>query len=232
MIKASRHGRPDAGFGRDDNGRPTRRQSVPPCDNPACTPSMVASGPAQRRSMPKNSISVALLADSHGRLDHRVEKIARTASIVIHAGDIGGRGILDRLGRTGARVIAVTGNTDTRRHWPEADLGVLECLPRSARVELPGGLLAVEHGDRFPARTRHARLRRAYPEAGAIVCGHSHRRVLDCSATPWILNPGACGRSRAHGGPGCLVLHASPEQWALEEFRFEPPARERTRAIR
>jgi len=175
--------------------------------------------------MPQNSVSVALLADTHGRLDHRVEQVARTAAIVVHAGDVGGRDILDTLGRTGARVIAVAGNNDTPRHWPEADFEVLQSLPDCARLELPGGLLAVEHGHRFPARTRHDRLRRVYPEASAVVCAHSHRRVLDCSTTPWILNPGACGRSRAYGGPGCLLLHARPNEWTIEEFRFDAVSR-------
>lgn len=181
--------------------------------------------------MHENSTRVALLADTHGFLDPRVERIARTASIVIHAGDVGARAILESLGADGARVIAVAGNNDTPRHWPEADHGVMSGLPAAAVVNLPGGLLAVEHGHRFPAGTRHSRLRREYPDAAGVVCGHSHRRVVDCSILPWILNPGACGRSRAIGGPGCLILHAKRSQWSIEEFHFEPlpPTRRRRR---
>lgn len=179
--------------------------------------------------MPQIGTRVALLADSHGVLDERVLRVAQTASVVVHAGDVGAGDLLEALAGTGARVIAVAGNNDTARHWPQADLDVLAALPATASIELPGGLLVVEHGHRFPARTRHARLRREYPPAAAVVCGHSHRSVLDYSARPWILNPGACGRSRAFGGPGCLLLHAAARAWTIEEYRFEPLVRRRTR---
>jgi len=179
--------------------------------------------------MPQNSVTVALLADTHGHLDPRVERVARDASIVVHAGDIGGTGILETLGATGARVIAVSGNNDTPAHWPPEDRDALAALPGSARIDLPGGMLGIEHGHRFPAKHRHTRLRREWPEAFAVVCGHSHRRVLDFEGVPWVLNPGACGRSRARGGPGCLLLHASANGWRVDEFRFDPLARPRHR---
>lgn len=188
---------------------------------------MLTIAPTQRRSMPENRTSVALLADTHGHLDPRVEQVALGASIVVHAGDIGARAILDALGANGARVIAVSGNNDTPRHWPSADRDTLDALPESTCLELPGGLLVVEHGHRFPAKTRHARLRLAYPDAAAIVCGHSHRRALDDSTTPWVLNPGACGRSRAFGGPGCLYLQATGNGWHIETHRFDPLPRKR-----
>jgi putative phosphoesterase len=177
--------------------------------------------------MPKNFTTVALLADSHGHLDPRVRDIALGASIVVHAGDIGGGAILETLGAAGGRVVAVAGNNDTPRHWPADERDTLDALPECARLELPGGLLVVEHGHRFAAKNRHARLRRAWPEAAAIVCGHSHRRVLDCTRTPWILNPGACGRSRAYGGPGCLLLQAAAGEWRVDEVRFAPLPRGR-----
>ena len=33
----------------------------------------------------------------------------------------------------------------------------------------------------------------------------------------------AAGRIRNHGGPSCLVLHASPDSWEIEAFRFPEP---------
>lgn len=179
--------------------------------------------------MPENPTRVALLADSHGFLDPRVERVALTTDIVVHAGDIGGRSILEALAAAGSEVIAIAGNNDTPRHWPDDERDALDGLATEARVELPGGLLLAEHGHRFPARNRHARLRRAHPDARAIVCGHSHRLVVDRAEVPWVLNPGACGRSRAYGGPGCLVLSAASKAWSLEEFRFDPLPRKRRR---
>ncbi|WP_257388244.1 metallophosphoesterase family protein, partial [Tahibacter caeni] len=81
--------------------------------------------------------------------------------------------------------------------------------------DLPGGRLVVVHGDRWPARGRHAALRRAYPAARAVVYGHSHRLVVDTDALPWVLNPGAAGRARTNGGPSCLLLHATAQAWRV-----------------
>ncbi|HHQ69657.1 MAG TPA: metallophosphoesterase, partial [Halothiobacillaceae bacterium] len=57
-----------------------------------------------------------------------------------------------------------------------------------------------------------------HPEARAIVYGHTHRRVIDQSQIPWVLNPGAAGRIRAIVGPGCLLLNAQADVWSVETF--------------
>lgn len=168
---------------------------------------------------------IALVADTHGTLDARVADVAVGCDLVVHAGDVGGSAILARLGAGGARVVAVAGNADTPRHWPEDDRDALDALPEQTAIALPGGRLVVVHGDRLPARSRHARLRRQYPDAAAVVIGHSHRRVVDDADRPWVLNPGAAGRSRAYGGPGCLVLEADRRRWRVEVHAFAPRRR-------
>lgn len=164
---------------------------------------------------------IALVADTHGALDARVAQVAVGCEVVVHAGDIGGDSILAALGATGARVIAVAGNADTPRHWPEGDRARLDGLTGEATVDLPGGRLVVVHGHQWPARNRHARLRRLHRDAAAVVVGHSHRRVIDDAQRPWVLNPGAAGRSRTYGGPGCLVLEAGPRRWRVTIHAFE-----------
>ena len=89
-------------------------------------------------------------------------------------------------------------------------------------MSLPGGTLVVIHGHQTPARGRHERLRRRFPHARALVYGHSHRLLLDQEALPWVLNPGAAGRTRTHGGPSCLVLTADADCWTIRTFRFAP----------
>ena len=177
--------------------------------------------------MPQSITTVALVADTHGVLDPRVGELARGADLVIHAGDVGGQAVLDALAAGGARVIAVHGNADTPRHWPDDEQELRARLPAEAAIELPGGTLVVEHGHRFPARTRHRRLREAHTGAAAVVCGHSHRQVLDLEATPWILNPGAAGRARTYGGPGCILLQAAVTRWHVQPHRFAPQPRRR-----
>nr|WP_207187958.1 metallophosphoesterase family protein [Thiorhodovibrio winogradskyi] len=168
---------------------------------------------------------VALLADTHGQVDARVLALVAECDIAIHGGDIGSVAVLASLQPRLGQVYAVRGNNDVYRKWPAEEQSLLERIPERAQVELPGGLLVVEHSHRMAAAGRHERLRRRYPQARAIVYGHSHRMVADCEMLPWVLNPGAAGRSRTYGGPSCMILSAAAELWELEEFRFELPRR-------
>lgn len=166
---------------------------------------------------------VLLLSDTHGHLAPGIAALARESDAVVHAGDIGSAGVLAALGPA---LTAVRGNNDTPSRCAQADWAALAPLPEEARLELPGGTLVVVHGHTvLPAAERHARLRRRYPEARAIVYGHSHRLVSDCAARPWVLNPGAAGRARTHGGPSCLVLTAQTRAWTLETHRYALPGR-------
>jgi putative phosphoesterase len=169
----------------------------------------------------RSTLRVLLLADTHGDLDSRIATLARECDIAIHAGDVGNAAVLEALRAGGARVIAVRGNNDVPSKWPRNDRRARDGLEEVACIELRGGTLAVTHGDRYSPSTRHARLRAAFPDARAIVYGHSHRLIVDDSETPWILNPGAAGRARTYGGPSCLVLESSPRAWRVEAVRFE-----------
>ncbi len=57
-------------------------------------------------------LRVAILADTHGRLDARVEALVADCDLAVHGGDIGNAGVLERLHPRQGRVIAVTGNND------------------------------------------------------------------------------------------------------------------------
>jgi putative phosphoesterase len=166
-------------------------------------------------------VRVLLLADTHGALDGRIATLARGCEVVVHAGDVGAAAVLGALGGGGARVIAVRGNNDVEAKWARSDRDALAVLEDESRVELPGGTLVAVHGDRFVPSMRHARLRAAFPESRAIVYGHSHRLAIDDAERPWVLNPGAAGRARTHGGPSCLILHATARAWRVEPRRFE-----------
>jgi len=163
---------------------------------------------------------VCLLADTHGYLDPRIAELAAEADWVVHAGDVGDAGVLDQLASGCSRPVTVRGNNDTRDRW-RGDPAVLDALPREARLDLPGGELVVVHGDAWPAKNRHARLRKAHPAARAVVYGHSHRLVVDDDDRPWVLNPGAAGRTRTYGGPTCLSIDIRGGDWRVRVSRFE-----------
>ncbi len=169
-------------------------------------------------------VRVALLSDTHGTLDPRIGEAVRGCDLAVHAGDIGNAGVLAVLSPRSGRAIAVTGNNDTAAKWPTGDAKTLESLPTVASLELPGGRLVVIHGDRInPAARRHERLRRRFPDARLVVYGHSHRLVCDLGTLPWVVNPGAAGRSRTFGGPSMLILSATPDSWVVHALRFPGP---------
>jgi putative phosphoesterase len=177
-------------------------------------------------------LRVAILADTHGHLDSRVAELVAECDLAVHGGDIGNAGVLRALQPRQGRVIAVVGNNDIPRKWPEHERDLLAAVPEVAEVQLPGGILVAIHGHQLPARTRHDRLRRRFGRARAVVYGHSHRLAADRDATPWILNPGAAGRARTYGGPSCMILDASELRWTLRIERFEPLRRHPATSLR
>lgn len=166
-------------------------------------------------------VQVLLLADTHGQLHPEILALAERADWVVHAGDIGTPEILHRLRGHRRQLAAVHGNNDTPRAWSAQGHDALAFPEAVAEIALPGGVLCAEHGHRAnPATRRHAVLRARYPHARLVIYGHSHRQVIDDSATPWVANPGAAGRSRTFGGSGCLLLNASRSAWHLQAFQF------------
>ncbi len=167
------------------------------------------------------TLLVCLLSDTHGALADPIAELVRGCDIAVHAGDIGNAAVLRGLEPRSGKIVAVLGNNDVASKWPATDRALLQDLPTTAELELPGGVLCIEHGHRVnPVAVRHTKLRQRHPQARAILYGHSHRLNCDLEATPWVLNPGAAGRSRTFGGPSCLVLHAGRRDWRLEEHRF------------
>jgi putative phosphoesterase len=176
-------------------------------------------------------ILVAILADTHGQLDERVEGLVADCDLAVHGGDIGNASVLARLRPRSGRVLAVTGNNDLPWKWPEQERRLLSELPEQQALALPGGTLTVIHGHQIPAGNRHDRLRRRFPGARAVVYGHSHRLVADRARTPWVLNPGAAGRARTFGGPSCMILTVSDGGWRLRLVRFDPVGSRRNRSV-
>jgi putative phosphoesterase len=169
----------------------------------------------------EQTVKVALVSDTHGYICPNVLDVVGRCDMVVHAGDIIGKHILDALQERCDHVVAVAGNNDRPAIWDDAERETVEALPRTALLELPGGVLAVEHGHEHGwQQPDYALLRAAHPGAKMIVYGHTHKRTLDQSEKPWIVNPGAAGEVRNNGGPSCLVLSASPGHWDIEAYRF------------
>jgi hypothetical protein len=170
-----------------------------------------------------NAASVIIVSDTHGFLDPRIARLAARCDYAVHAGDIGGSAVLQALRPKQKKVAAVRGNNDIDAKWPPKERALLRRLPLFARLALPGGSLGVVHGDRAgPVAARHERLRALYPDVRLIVYGHSHRMQRDCGSVPWVMNPGAAGRTRTYGGPSCMILKARAGTWRVRNYRFNP----------
>ncbi len=125
---------------------------------------------------------VGILSDTHNLLRPRVLELLAGCGRILHGGDVGDLGLLERL-RALAPVEAVRGNTDsgaTADALPEVVSGTVEGLPFR---------MVHRREDADPAWTRQARL---------IVYGHTHRPELEWRGPCLLLNPGACGPRRFH----------------------------------
>ncbi len=164
-------------------------------------------------------VLVAVIADTHmpkgaRRLsDLCWEWIAR-ADALIHAGDIATVGVLRDLEEISPEVHAVHGNVD--------EPALRRLLPSSRQIELGGRRIGLVH-DAGPARGRLGRLRALFPEAEAVVFGHSHLPLHEACAGFQIFNPGSpTERRRApHRTMGLLRVGRSPLRF--EHVPLDPP---------
>jgi putative phosphoesterase len=113
---------------------------------------------------------LAVISDTHLPRGARalpeacVEQL-RGADAILHAGDLMELSVLESLARLGPPVHAVRGNVDS------SELQAL--LPLTRIVTVGGARIAMVH-DSGPSEGRLARLRRRFPDADAVVFGHSH----------------------------------------------------------
>jgi putative phosphoesterase len=170
--------------------------------------------------MNNKKVTVGILSDSHGFLDPRIAQIVNQCDHIVHAGDIFNAQVLQQL-KPRKKLVAVAGNNDFPAFWNDEEAEIVSALPHNDILELPGGTLAVEHGHRLGNHPEHNQFRIDHAAARLVVYGHTHHRAVDQDAEPWVVNPGASGKVRTHGGPSCMVLHASEDEWKIDTIMFE-----------
>jgi putative phosphoesterase len=130
---------------------------------------------------------IAVLSDTHlprggRRLPDACVELLGVADVVIHAGDLARREVLEELRALAPRVEAVHGNVD--------DAEVRALLPKRKVVEAEGLWIGVVHIP-GPAVGRHERLRSWFPGCDVVVYGHTHAPEVHDVDGVWILNPGS-----------------------------------------
>jgi putative phosphoesterase len=152
------------------------------------------------------ALRLAILADTHmprgaRRLPERCLELCAEADLIVHAGDFSEQAVLDRLRGIGP-VFAVHGNVDSPELRRE--------LPESLSFAAGGAEIAMVH-DSGPRRGRLERMRARFPEADAVIFGHSHLPLHETREGFQIFNPGSpterrrapahtMGLARASGG--------------------------------
>jgi hypothetical protein len=132
------------------------------------------------------SLRLALIADTHlprgaRRIPGRCLEALQAADLIVHAGDFSRSSVLADLRELGP-VAAVHGNVDSAELRRE--------LPESISLELENVVLGVIH-DAGPSKGRLERLRARFPDADAVVFGHSHMPLHAERDGFQIFNPGS-----------------------------------------
>jgi uncharacterized protein len=133
------------------------------------------------------TIRIAIASDTHlssGRkLPDVCARLLREADVILHAGDFSTEEALEEIRALGPPVHAVHGNVD--------EPAVVRRLPAVAEIDLDGVSLAMLH-DAGTSHGRMARLRERFPDAAAVIFGHSHLPLHERAPDGFqIFNPGS-----------------------------------------
>ena len=131
-------------------------------------------------------MKIGILSDTHGLLKEKVLEHLKSCQVLLHAGDVGGIEILDRLKQI-APVYCVEGNNDLK------EMG----LEKSLEIELEGYKFFMIHDLKTIKE-----LPKGYD---FIISGHSHQFDMHYKNKTTYINPGACGKKR-FGLPLTMVL--------------------------
>jgi putative phosphoesterase len=166
----------------------------------------VSTGNDERR------VRVGLVSDTHGLFDPRLRDVFSGCSLILHAGDVVRRTVLEELRRI-APVRAVRGNNDL---GPE-----FEDLPEIAVVGVGGVTVVLVHQVGASERP-YPEVRRAIwrHRASLLVFGHSHRPLASIRDGLLHVNPGSAGprRFRLPRSAALLELRGSAAEVRLVDL--------------
>ncbi len=142
-------------------------------------------GVNSRSDMNREVYVVGVISDTHGLLRPEIAAAFAGVHVILHAGDVGGRSVLEALSKM-APVEAVYGNVDDR-HDPS--------LARERVVSVGGVTIHVSHGHELGRPTPELALARY--EGDVVIFGHTHRAIIQQDVAGRVgLNPGAAGPRR------------------------------------
>jgi putative phosphoesterase len=171
---------------------------------------------------------IGVIADTHGFYDAAIEEHFAGATEIFHAGDIGGRGVIERLTKI-APVVAVSGNVDEFEK---------SGFPRQVTIRRGGMKIAIRHVLYEKGKlTKEAQAWLDREQPAVCVFGHSHRPTIEQYGPTILFNPGSAGPKRFSlpRGIGLLILEKEkivPRFVRLEDKASRYPARPSTKRFR
>lgn len=126
-------------------------------------------------------VKVGVISDTHGLLRPQAIEALQDSDLIIHAGDIGRREVIDGLSEI-AETIAIRGNID-KESWAEA-------FPLTRCIEIAGKSIYLLHDLKEMGFDPAAR------SIDIIIAGHSHKpRIYEENGVLYV-NPGSAGPRR------------------------------------
>ncbi len=156
-----------------------------------------------RKFTGKDFYDIGVISDTHGRLPSSVYSVFEDMDLVIHAGDIDTKEVLEKL-QSIAPVVAVRGNMDF-------DLGKLS-LREAETIEIGETVIHVSHMvGKVPAAAR----------VHVVIYGHTHRPSIEKQNGVLFLNPGSAGQRRYDNPLSVAILHIRGNEQHAEIIELE-----------
>jgi len=138
----------------------------------------------------KSSYLIGVISDTHDKLSISAQNAFQKTDLIIHAGDIDSKDVLDKL-ESIAPTIAVRGNMDFKP-------GV-NSLNKTETIQVGDVTIHIRHilekTDAIPASTN----------IDAVIYGHTHSPAAEWVGNTLFLNPGSAGQRR-YGNPLTVAL--------------------------
>jgi len=156
-----------------------------------------------RKITGKDSYDIGVISDTHGRLLPSVYMVFDNMDLIIHAGDIDTKEVLEKL-QSIAPVVAVRGNMDF-------NLGK-ESLRGTETIEIGETVIHVSHMvGSVPASAR----------VHVVIYGHTHRPSIEKQNGVLFLNPGSAGQRRHNNPLSVAILHIRGNEQYAEIIELE-----------
>lgn len=141
---------------------------------------------------------IGVISDTHGHLASGAIAALGGVELILHAGDIGRRAIIEALEQV-APVVAVHGNSD-------AGTALARQYPATQWLEREGVKIHMTHIGGSPEAIARALPAGPAGRPDVYIFGHSHVALLERVGGVLFLNPGAAGYPRFGGGLSVAIL--------------------------